>query len=130
MTVRTLPREEWHRLDAETRAFVETLDPEDVALVVVERDGAIVARLAVLRIPQWESFWIAPEAKGNAGITRALLRHATEKAREWAPHWIIAQADCDDTRLTLQRLGGHLLPVDTFMLPLQRVEMEETCPQP
>ena len=124
---RILPPEEWHRLDDETREFYETMAPEDVAVVVVEMDGAIVARLAVLRVPHWESFWMAPEKAGNAGVTRALLRAATEQARKWAPNWIVANAEPGPMTDTLKRLGAQWLPVHTFMLPLQRAEMEEVA---
>lgn len=121
---RILPREEWDRLDADVRALYDTMSPEDVAVVVAERDGEILARLAVLRVPHFESVWLAPEAQGNAGITRALLRAATAKACEWAPNWIYANSDNDTTSETLKRLGGTWLPMHTFMLGLHR---EESC---
>ena len=124
---RILPPEEWHRLDDETREFYETMAPEDVAVVVVEMDGAIVARLAVLRVPHWESFWMAPEKAGNAGVMRALLRAATEQARKWAPHWIYANADNEATVNSLKRLGGQWMPMHTFLLSLGRMEMEDAC---
>jgi hypothetical protein len=127
---RILPPDEWHRIeDEEAIALLETLDPDDVAVVVVEDAGAIVARMTVLRVPWFESFWMAPEKAGNAGVTRALLSAAADQARQWAPCWVFAAADCDATSKTLARLGGRELSVSTFMLPLRRVEMEEVaCP--
>lgn len=127
MRTRILPPSEWHRLDDETRAFYETLGPEDIAVVVVEKGDAIVARLAVMRIPHLESFWMAPEVEGNAGVTRALWKAATEQAGEWARHWYYANAEADETMDTLKRLGGEWMPVHTFMFTRQRVEMEESC---
>lgn len=129
MRTRVLPREEWDRLDAETRTALDTMRPEDVRVVVVEREGRIVARMAVLRIPHWECFWMAPEAVGNAGITRALLTAAREQVEEWSPHWFYANADNDAMQATLSRLGGEWMPFHTYMLPVRRLEMEEACQQ-
>ena len=126
---RILPPEEWDRL-GDAADLYRTMNPEDAAVIVVENGGAIVARLAVLRVPHFESLWLAPEAIGNAGIARAMVRAATKKAAEWAPHWIMANADNDATCKLLERIGGHWLPVHTFLLPLQRVEMEEACHKP
>lgn len=127
MSARILPREEWDLLDEETVDFCLTLNPEDVAVVVVEDSGVIVARMVVARAPMWEKFWMASSAKGNAGITRALLRAANEKAAEWSPHWLIAHAEPGPMGDTLERLGGQWLPVHTFMLSTQRAQMEDAA---
>ena len=124
MSARILPREEWHRLDAEAVALFETMNPEDVAVVVVEEGDAIVARLGVLRVPHLESLWVAPQKVGNAGVARALIRCAGEKAAEWSPNWAAAYADRDDIRALLVRLGGRYVPVDTYVIPLRREEEE------
>jgi hypothetical protein len=116
---RFLPPEEWSRLDPEAAAFYATMAPEDVAVVVVEEGENIVARMAVIRVPHFESFWMAEHVKGNAGVTRSLLRAATKQARKWAPKWIMANAEDDAMCKTLERLNGRWLPVQTFMLPLR-----------
>lgn len=126
-TARILPPEEWDRLPEDVALFCTTLRPEDVAAVVVEDEGVIVARMLVMRAPHWEAFWMADEAAGNAGITRALLRAATEKAREWGSTWIMANAAPGPMAKTLERLGGEWLPVHTFMLPTKE---GETCHLP
>lgn len=128
-TARILPREEWDRLPEDVAAFCATLNPEDVAPVVVEDAGVIVARLLVMRAPHLESFWIAPEYAGNAGVTRALLRGATEQALQWGPTWVMANAEPGAMCDTLERLGGQWLPVHTFMLPLRKIEEAECRPK-
>lgn len=126
---RILPPGEWGRLPEDVAAFCASLNPEDVAPVVVEDEGVIVARMLVIRAPHWESFWMADEAQGNAGITRALLRGAIAQAQKWAPNWVIANAETGPMCDTLERLGGQWLPVHTFMLPTTRLEMEGAeCP--
>lgn len=119
---RILPREEWHRLDQEAQDLFRSLNPEDVAVVVVEDGGAIVARLGVMRIPHLEGFWMAPEKAGNAGVTRALLRAAFAQAASWAKGWAYANATEDATMKTLERLGGTWIPMHTFMVPLRAGE--------
>lgn len=128
MRTRILPREEWSRLDPAATAFYETMAPEDVAVVVVEEDEGIVARMAVIRVPHFESFWMASHVEGNAGVTRSLLRAATKQARKWAPKWILANAENDAMCKTLERLNGEWLPIHTFMLSLNR-KQERTCLQ-
>lgn len=126
---RILPREEWGRLPDEIVAFLGTMNADDASVVVVEEGREIVARMVVMRVPHLESFWMAPDKLGNAGITRALLRGAVTQAREWAPNWIYANADNEETMRTLGRLGGRYMPMHTFLMPLQRLEVEEaTCP--
>lgn len=128
---RILPREEWGRLPDDAVALYNTLRPEDVAVLVVEDAGEIVARMAVMRAIHWESFWMAPDAVGNAGITRALLRAAGQKASEWGK-WLYANASVDDdgVRQALERLGGQWMPMHTFLLFPQRIESEDVCRKP
>lgn len=128
MRTRILPREEWPRLPDEAKAFYETMAAEDVAVVVVEEGENIVARMAVIRVPHFESFWMASHVAGNAGVTRSLLRAATEQARKWTPNWILANAENDAMCKTLERLNGEWLPVHTFMLHLNQ-KQEKACLQ-
>lgn len=123
MKVRVLPPEEWDRLPEDVAAFCATLRHEDVAPVVVEDEGVIVARLLMMRAPHMEAFWIAEEQAGNGGVTRALLRRAMEQGREWGAGWTMANAGDDAMCKTLERLGAEQLWVHTFMLP-QRLEIE------
>lgn len=123
MTARVLPREEWHRLDADLRALFESLDPADAKVVVIERDGEIVARQGLMRVVHMEGFQIAPGTKGNAGITRALMRAVAEEASEWARGWVVANAADDPTRRTLERMGATRVPVDSYVFTLDQLEM-------
>lgn len=122
---RILPCEEWDRL-GDAADLYRTMNPDDVAVIVAENGGAIVARLAVLRVPHFESLWLAPEAVGNAGIARALIRAGFAKAAEWAPLWLYANADSEKTCATIERLGGVWMPMHTFALRIDRME-KETC---
>ena len=124
---RILPASEYGRLPEEQAVFLDTMHHRDAAVVVVEDGSRIVARMSVLRVPHWESFWMAPEYSGNAGVTRALLRGATAQAQSWAKFWFYANADHDATLETLKRLGGQFMPMHTLLMPFRRLEMEESC---
>lgn len=123
---RILPRSEWHRLDADGRTLFETLPPECVSVVVVEEGGEIVGEMGVMRAAHFEGVRIAPEWRGNAGVTRALLRAAWEQASEWSGDWFLAHAENGRVGGLLERLGGRQIPVRTYMMP-SRFPMEETC---
>lgn len=128
---RILPREEWYRLPGDAVALYETMRPEDVSVVVVEDAGEIVARMGVLRIPHFESFWMAPDKIGNAGIARMLLRAAGKTAANWARSWILANASTEDdgVRQFLERVGSWM-PVHTFMLQLGSDGARDECHPP
>ena len=108
--------------------FLDTMHHRDAAVVVVEDGSRIVARMSVLRVPHWESFWMAPEYSGNAGVTRALLRGATAQAQAWAKLWFYANADSDAMIKTLKRLGGDFQPMHTLSMYFQR--LEDVCHRP
>lgn len=120
MRVRELPSGEWSKLTEQDAAFLRTMRPEDVAMFVTEDDsGKILAHMAVFRAPHFESFWIDPENYGNPGVTRGLLKAAGDKAREWNPAWVMANAAPGPMTDTLERLGGQWLPVHTYIVALE-----------
>jgi len=121
---RVLPPEEWDRLEkAQIPDLWRYTRPEDCEAIVVEDDGAIVASMLVLRITHLEGLWIAPERRGDVGVTRKLLRATVEAASRWAWYWAIAGAADDRMRGILGRVGGRKLEMDSYMIPLGR----ETC---
>jgi hypothetical protein len=114
-------------MDAAGRALFETLPPDCVSVVVVEEGGEIVGEMGVMRAAHFEGVRIAPEWRGNAGVTRALLRAAWEQAAEWSGDWFLAHAEDGRVGGLLERLGGRQIPVLTYMMPAQF--QEETCRQ-
>ena len=78
MRARILPPEEWSRVAGEGRpSLLPFVEPTNIAVVAVEDDaGSILASVQALRVTHLEGLWVAPEARGNAGVVRALLRQA------------------------------------------------------
>ena len=119
MSARVLPPEEWDRLDDPRLPvpFVPYVNPENAEVVVVEQDGRIVAMMTVFKATHIEGPWIDPEARG-LGVTRSLLRRATELAREDGSRWVYAGAADDRMRGILGRLKAVQIPMDTYVMPL------------
>lgn len=90
--------------------------PGDLKVVVVEKDGAIVARLSYMRAPMLEGFWIEPTQRGNAGVFRALLKGICTVMREDGYGWAYAQAAEPHVADLIERAGGRKMPVDTYVL--------------
>ena len=119
---RVLPRDEWHRLPSESDIpkALPYLRPEDVQVVVVERDGEIVATWAVLRVVQLEGVWIAPAYRKRASVARRLMRATLDLARTLTPYWAFTGSQSAEvSALLTQHLGATRLPMEPFVIPLR-----------
>lgn len=118
IAARILPPEEWSKLE---RTQIPNLGrfvrPEDIAVVVVEDEGKVIACLSVLKATHFEGLWIDPERR-NAGVVRSLLRQATAMARVWSNGWAFGGAADECMGKFLGRLNGVKLPMDLYMMPL------------
>lgn len=119
MKARILPPEEWGRLE-ETQIpnIGPTMRPEDVQILVVEDGDKIVSTMSVLRVTHLESLWIHPEYRGNPNVARTLLKSAVEACRKWADKWVWGCSDTEHMTHIIGRLGGTLLPIQSFMIPI------------
>ena len=118
MIARVLPKEEWHRLgDLPISELVEFVRPEDVRIVVVEKDEKIVATMTVMRITHLEGTWIDPEHR-TPGTVRALLREAAQQSSEWTNSWVITGAVTKEISDIIKRMGGLAWPMESFVLGL------------
>jgi GNAT superfamily N-acetyltransferase len=116
MKARILTVDEWGKLDqTQLPALLPFVSPENIAIVVVEDEGEVVASMAVLRATHFEGAWIKPTHR-NAGVTRALLRHATALARVRGEHWVFGGSA--DERMThlMEKLGGQQVPMELYAL--------------
>lgn len=126
MIARVLPQSQYALLGAlPTPPLAPYVRPEDLATIVIETEGRIVASIAVLRAVHFESVWIGPDAC-NAGAVRALLRKAASLAREWGATFVFGGAENEAMRETLGRMGAVWLPFDPCVLPLGG----ESCRRP
>jgi len=79
LTRRVLPPEEWDKVAGIPPFNTGGLpNPEYWRIVVVERDGQIVACCSLFDTVHWDMFWVAAESQGAAGVFRELLLGGAE----------------------------------------------------
>jgi GNAT superfamily N-acetyltransferase len=119
MKARILPASEWARLDPAHTPVFPGIAPYDMTMIVVEDDlGQIVASTSIIRATHLEGTWVDPEHR-NAGVSRSLLRLASEVARNTGMNWVFTGAADDHTRRILDRMGATKIPMDTYVLGLE-----------
>lgn len=122
MRTRTLPPEEWDKLEPTGMPpLFPFVRPEDISVVVVEDDdGKLLAAMTVLRVVHFEGAWVNPEKEG-IGVTRALLRAACDIARGWNDRWVMGGAAVEDETMhrVCDRLGGVFLPMNLYGISLE-----------
>lgn len=109
--------DQWHRMERTDIPPLTGISPRDTSVVVVERDGKIVATLSVVRMTHLEGLWVDPAYK-NAGVCRSLLRLSAGIAGVWDNEWVLAGAADERMRDILTRLGGVKVDMETYMLSL------------
>ena len=121
---RVLPVEEWHRLaGTELETLAPLLSPETTWIVVVEREGVIVACWAVTQMVHLEGIWIHPAHRTSPSIGRALLRGAWAQVRALGARWAITGATSDEVRALIGKMGGTRLPGEAYILPIPQKEL-------
>lgn len=121
MISRVLPPSEWHRLDVTGFPPIQPCaNPPDTEVIVVEDEGRIVASMYVMRFTHLEGAWVDPRFKGNAGVVSRLLKRAKESACRFPESWAVAFTDRDDVSGLVSRLGGVKIPVESFVMPMER----------
>ena len=99
--------------------FSPIVNPPDTEVIVVERDGEIVASMAVMRMTHFEAAWVHPSVKGNAGVVRRLLNACFKSAQRFPERFAIAMCNERAVSDLLLRLDGVKMPVDSYAVPTQ-----------
>ena len=123
MTLRELPRHEWHRLngvgeiDGVDLGKIAAAVPADGRVLVVEDDGVIVGTWSVMRYVHVEGFWIAPAHRKRGRVGQYLLTGMRRVAREWGVGAVLTGCISDEVEGLLTKVGGIKLP-DHFVFPV------------
>ena len=129
MNVRILPPSEWHRVErGQIPPLFPYVRPEDMAVIAVEDGDELVACLSVLKVTHFESLWVHPKYRGNAGVGRRLLRYAYALAREWGANWAFADIESDEMHGFMERLGAVPVPLQFHALSLISKKEAESWP--
>jgi hypothetical protein len=117
LTRRVLPPEEFEKLRAIPPYDTGGLpNPTYWRIVVVERDGGIVATCALFDTVHWDCFWVEEADQGNPTVFKDLLEQSIEVMQQYG----IAQvhttipADRPDLAAMLIRFGFHRAPGDLY----------------
>lgn len=119
---RLLPRDDWPTRLLGTS--LETLWPQllqtESAIVVVERDGAIVACWALLKVWHVEGLWVAPSQRGNPVVAKRLLIGMRRAARAVGVTQVFTAAVSRNVRRLLATVKAQRLPGAHYVMPVGR----------
>lgn len=114
LAARELPREEWARLDATYLAPLRPYLPDTARVLVVERDGAIVAGWSLSQLWHAEGiFTTDPHAFG------LLLKAMRALADSLGVSGVITGSETDAVHDMLLRRGATELPGRHYLLPVE-----------
>jgi GNAT superfamily N-acetyltransferase len=118
MTIRVLPAEEWGRLEGQDVAGLLPLyKPENVRVVVVEREGEIIAVWAALRQVTFEGLWVHPEHR-TRGVIMGVLEAGLDAAKPWANAYGVTWSKDPKISRQIKHLGGRQFEAETYFLPM------------
>ncbi len=120
LTRRVLPRDEWHRLTGALGSCWEQI-PASSTVLVVERDGAIVAQWSGHPMFQYlvDGLEIVEPERGNPSVARQLLRAMYEHVQTVGVANILTGAADDATRKLLHKAGAKKAEMDMYSWPVE-----------
>lgn len=84
LTHRVLPTEEWGKvIDIPPFSIGGLPNPDFWRIVVVERDGVIVAACSLFDTVHWDGFWVAEKDRGNPVVFKELLEGGVEVMQDY-----------------------------------------------
>jgi len=118
MLSRILPPEEYGRLKMTGFPDIsKAMQSDDCRILVLEDGEEIVSTMAVVRVVQFESFWINPKYRGNPRVG-GIWALAVGCAKAWSARWVAALCDSDRMAKHIRRLGGHPVKAEWFTIPI------------
>ncbi len=118
ITARVLPPAAWPQL-AGLPLAERPLNPACSLVLVVERDGQILAHLALLTLVHAEGLYIVEAERGNPGVSRALLGLlASQLIAQGIPE-VLSQAETPEAAAMFEAIGGAKIPGEAYVIPVQ-----------
>jgi hypothetical protein len=125
---RVLDPSEWPRLKGtEAEQLWPHLDPAKAQVMVVEKDGLIVASWVTMLVMHVECLWIAESERGRASAFRRLLRGLRRLAQESGFTTIATAADSELVRRMLENFGAVKIPADNYVFRVDALPQEPSC---
>lgn len=118
LRARILPPPEWEEKLVGTALETNRPDPHYAFVIVVEEGAQVVACWAAISTVHLERLWIAPEARGSAGVPRRLLTTMVRQLQHQGVTEVLTNAESPEVAELLLKVGGHALPGETWVLPI------------
>ena len=117
---RVLPPSEWSKLvGTEAERLHPLLDPQKDRVVVVERDGEVLACTVLMSVLHAECVWIHPEHRGRAGVVRQLYAGIERVASEQGARVVDVVATVPVMKRFCRWIGAHLIEGEHFVWVLK-----------
>ena len=113
ITHRVLPPEEWSKVEHIPPFDTGGLpNPQFWRIVVVERDGAVVAACSLFDTVHWDGFWVADSDQGNPVVFKQLLNGGLEVMAEFGISMVHTTVPTQraDLAAMLERFGFETMP--------------------
>lgn len=122
LTRRVLPPEEWPEKLRGTALEHRDLNPACTRVVVVERDGQVIASCAALTLVHAEGLSIVEVERGNPGVARALLQTLLEVLVSEGVPEVLSQSESPEMDGIFARVGGSAIPGTCWVIPIATLE--------
>jgi ribosomal protein S18 acetylase RimI-like enzyme len=119
LTARVLPPEEWASKLAGTSLAQAIFDPDNAFVLVVEREGEVVACWAAINTVHVEGIWIHPDHRTHVAVGRLLLRSMFDELRALLVSEVITNADDPAIEAMLRTIGATPLPGTSWVMKVE-----------
>lgn len=117
---RILPFEEWQKLEGtEAEPLIDEMDPNEVFVLVVEKNNKVVG--SWLLVLKWhaECVWIHPDERRNPVVAGRLIQGMKQMARRVNAQNLVTSAMNPEVKdLIVKHLQGVELPGKMFVFPV------------
>lgn len=119
ITRRFLGRDEWQALQKTWLAdAIVPMRHLDADVLVVERDGRLVAVWPMVSLLHADGCWIDEAERKNPAVVSALINGVHEEAVARSASVVLMGSESDQIDGFLTRLGGIVVPGKTFAVPV------------
>lgn len=114
---RLLPPDEWYKLDS--KSFF-SLDDAHTNVMVIEKDGVIIAHWCLVPIYHAECVWVAEDHRGNPVVAKRLLLGMKTMANQVGANIIITTSTSADVSKILEKLEAEKLVGEHWVISFGR----------
>jgi hypothetical protein len=121
LTSRVLPVNEWGKLEGTALGSVRATLPDNTTVIVVERDGRLVACWAGMGLTHYhvEGLEIVPDERGNTSVARRLLMGMREHVASLGVPAVFTGSQTAEVSRMLESAGASPAEMTLYVLPMK-----------